>query len=188
MSDSKIIYRPIDFDSDFDCGLIAKWSNDPAIRHFIRPHQNEADFAKQETIASAIESIRLQYECRGPFRHLADLMILVDGKAVGTLNIMLDPLHRISPEKNISWYGIVIGEADARGRGIGRHAIQHAENISLKNGSAKVEVGTFEFNEAGLALFKALGYQIIKKIPELTYWNGKMWADVRMTKNLPQTP
>jgi RimJ/RimL family protein N-acetyltransferase len=180
MSDSKISYRPIDFGSDFDCGLIAKWSNDPAIRHFIGLHQNEVDLTKRETI----ESIQLQHACRGPFKHLADLMILLDEKTVGTLNIVIDPLHRISPEKNISWYGIVIGESEARGRGIGKHAIQHAEKLSLENGSTKAEVGTFEFNSAGLALFKSLGYEMIKKLPGFTYWNGKMWADVRMVKKL----
>ena len=175
-----ITYRPIDFQSDTDCALLAKWTNDPKIRHFIAPHQNEAELAEQETV----DSIRLKYNCRGPFQHLADLMILLDGKEVGTLNIVLDPLHRITSGKNISWYGIVIGEESARGRGIGRHAIQHAEQISLEHGSTIAEVGTFEFNAAGLALFQSLNYQIVKRIPALTYWNGKMWADVRMKKLL----
>jgi RimJ/RimL family protein N-acetyltransferase len=180
MKDSNVTYRPIDFESDRDCALLAKWTNDPAIRHLIAPFQNDAEFANLETI----ESIQLEFQCRGPFQHVADLMILLDGIPLGTANLLIDPLHRITPTKNISWYGIVIGEAKARGRGIGKKAIEHLEQISLENGSTIAEVGTFEFNSAGLALFKSLGYQEIKRLPDFTYWNGKMWADVRFIKNL----
>lgn len=180
--DGQVTFRPIDFDSTTDLALLAKWANDPEIRHLTSIFQNEEDYKKVETI----ESIRTQYECRGPIKHqhLVDLMILLDSTPVGSADITVDPLQGITPRKNTSWYGVVIGEKHARGKGIGKKSILHLEDLSRQAGSTFAEVGMFEINLASQALFKSLGYQVVKRIPEFTYWDGRMWADVRMTKDL----
>nr|WP_311775181.1 hypothetical protein [Alkalihalobacillus sp. TS-13] len=42
----------------------------------------------------------------------------------------------------------------------------------------------FEFNKQAYKLYQKLGYQEIGRIKDFTYWNDKMWYDIRMEKYL----
>ena len=47
-----------------------------------------------------------------------------------------------------------------------------------------MELGVFEFNTRALKLYQKLGYTEIARIDAFTYWEGKMWQDIRMEKYL----
>lgn len=174
-------YRPLDFTSLEDCRLLARWENDPAIRRFTRPFQDEADF-KQPADPDEL----LKKYAKTPRREsvLADLMVLLDGEAVGSAGVEIDPPHQLSMKSGTAWYGITLGEARARGRGLGVEVIRHLEDLSRSAGATQAEVGVFEYNEASIRLFEKLGYRRFGSVPEMTWWDGKLWTDLRYTKSL----
>lgn len=59
---------------------------------------------------------------------------------------------------------------------------QHVFNIDEL--AQRIELGVFEFNTNALKLYQKLGYKEINRTEDFTYWNGKMWHDIRMEKYL----
>lgn len=110
------------------------------------------------------------------------IMILVDDRPAGTGSWMIDPLHKLTAEPKTAWFGIVIGEPWARGRGVGAKVLAELERRSRAAGAIRGEVGVFEFNAVSLRFFRGQGYQEIGRLPNFTYWNGKGWMDLRLAK------
>jgi ribosomal protein S18 acetylase RimI-like enzyme len=81
-----------------------------------------------------------------------------------------------------AWIGITIGDPEGRGKGIGYKAIQYLEEEIKKQGLNRVELGVFEFNTQAQKLYRKLGYEEIGRIENFTYWQEKMWKDIRMEK------
>jgi len=48
----------------------------------------------------------------------------------------------------------------------------------------RIELDVFEFNTQAIKLYRKLGYKEIARIPDFTYWQGKVWQDIRMEKYL----
>jgi ribosomal protein S18 acetylase RimI-like enzyme len=76
----------------------------------------------------------------------------------------------------------VIGEEVARGKGVGYQAMQYIEEQIKLHGLKRIELGVFEFNTNAIHLYQKLGYVKIARNEGFTYWQGKMWADIRMEK------
>ncbi len=150
------------------------WENDTQLIPFMRPVQNEADLQRQETIT--IDSVKQRLE------YLHIYLIYQDGQLIGEMNYMVDPEHLFKKEAGTAWIGITIGEAEARGKGIGYTALQFLEEVIKQQGLQRIELGVFEFNTPAYKLYEKLGYTEIARIPDFTYWEGKMWADIRMEK------
>ena len=173
-----ITYRNIDFGSDADCTLLAKWANDPEIRHLATLYNDQASFA---TLAS-LE--RFKEREKNPNKNRTDIMILLNEIPIGEMSFELYPESDSNPVLSVAWLSIVIGEAHARGKCLGRIAMTHLENLARAAGATRAELGVFEFKERAQALYHRLGYTEFKRIPNFTFWNGKMWTDIRMGKNL----
>ena len=62
--------------------------------------------------------------------------------------------------------------------------MSHVETEIRLRGLARVELGVFEFNENARRMYEGLGYREIARIKDFTYWNGRMWQDIRMEKRL----
>lgn len=174
----QITFRNVDYSSDADCSLLAKWSNDIEIRHFCSPYKDDESFATPTTVASFKE------------RHLkrkqdsTALMVILDGLPAGVVSSELYHEAKVNESSSVAWLSIILGEPHARGRGVGGIVMAHIENIARTAGATKAELGVFEFNERALALYRKLGYREFLRIPDFTYWNGKMWSDIRMEKVL----
>ena len=98
------------------------------------------------------------------------------------MDYRVDPGYLYKNEPGTAWIGILIGEAAARGRGIGAPAIQYLEEQIEVQGCRRIELGVFEFNTNAHKLYQKLGYREIARIQDFTYWDGKMWQDIRMEK------
>jgi RimJ/RimL family protein N-acetyltransferase len=98
------------------------------------------------------------------------------------MNYQIDPGHLYKKVSGTAWLGIVIGEESARGKGIGFHAMQHLEEEIKKQGLSRIELGVFEFNTSAFKLYQKLGYKEITRIDGFTFWEDKMWQDIRMEK------
>jgi len=156
--------------------IISKWENNPALIPLIRPNFTKEALEAREvvTVASLLE--RLKYN--------QIYLIFVDGKLVGEMSYQIDPKHLYGQELGSAWIGINIGESTARGKGIGTQAMEYLEKQIKAQGLIRIELGVFEFNTNAMKLYKKMGYREIGRIEEFTYWQGKMWTDLRMEKRL----
>ena len=77
---------------------------------------------------------------------------------------------------------ILIGEKIARGRGVGSISLKYLEEEIKKQGLKRIELGVFEFNKNAHKLYQKLGYQEIGKNKQFTFYQDKMWDDIRMEK------
>ena len=93
-----------------------------------------------------------------------------------------DSLYKKEP--GTAWIGITIGEESARGKGLGPLAMQYLEEEIRSAGCKRIELGVFEFNEPAKKLYQKMGYAEIGRIPNFTFWQNKMWTDIRMEKYL----
>jgi RimJ/RimL family protein N-acetyltransferase len=142
----------------------------------IRPNRDKAALEMSEvlTIQDLIERLV----------HNHTFLIYRDGQLVGEMDYQVDPKHLFKKETGTAWIGIIIGEERARGKGIGQQALDYLEEEIRKQGLKRIELGVFEFNTSAIRLYQKAGYQEIGRIPDFTYWNDKMWQDIRMEKYL----
>lgn len=150
------------------------WENDPELIPFSRPNPNAEALQRREPVTRADLLRRLE-------RHHIYLIYL-DGQLVGEMDYQIDPSHLYKPEAGTAWIGITIGEAAGRGKGLGGKAMQFLEAQIKAHGLARIELGVFAFNTPAIRLYQKLQYLEIGRINDFTYWQTKMWPDIRMEK------
>ncbi len=155
-----------------DC--ISRWENDPALIPFARPNKDQEALEAREAVTIEALEQRLEHD------HI--YLIYLDEQLVGEMDYQIDPKHLCKKHAGTAWIGIVIGEEIARGKGIGRLALQYLENEIKLQTLSRIELGVFEFNTNAIKLYQKAGYQEICRIPDFTFWQGKMWQDIRMEK------
>jgi RimJ/RimL family protein N-acetyltransferase len=106
----------------------------------------------------------------------------LENQLIGEINYMIDPPYLLKKETDTAWIGIDIGEVSGRGKGIGFLAMQYLEEQVKLAGHKRIELGVFEFNINALKLYQRSGYIEIGRVKDFTYWQGKMWQDIRMEK------
>ncbi|MEH6993872.1 GNAT family N-acetyltransferase [Neobacillus drentensis] len=153
-----------------------RWDNDPELIPLTRPNQNKAALERRDTMT--LDNLKQRLD------HHHIYLIYLDDQLVGEMNYMVDPGHLFKIEAGTAWIGITIGEDEGRGKGIGFQAIQFLEEEIKKDGLNRVELGVFEFNKQAQKLYKKLGYKEIGRIENFTFWQDKMWFDIRMEKYL----
>ena len=152
------------------------WANDPTLVALIRPSSNQEELEEQVFVTVESLTKRLEYH--------AIYLIYVGEQLVGEMSILIDPGHLFKKKTGTAWIGIVIGEITARGKGVGTQAMGYLEEQIQEQGSKRIELGVFEFNANAIKLYKKMGYQEIGRIGNFTYWQGRMWQDIRMEKYL----
>ncbi|MEH7253276.1 GNAT family N-acetyltransferase [Neobacillus niacini] len=153
-----------------------RWDNDPVLIPLTRPNQNKEALERHESMTLDDLTQRLVH-------HNTYLIYLID-KLVGEMNFAVDPNYLYKKEPGTAWIGITIGVPEARGKGIGYKAIQFLEAEIKQYGLHRIELGVFEFNTQAQKLYRKLGYEEIGRIENFTYWQDKMWKDIRMEKYL----
>jgi RimJ/RimL family protein N-acetyltransferase len=102
------------------------------------------------------------------------------------MDFQVNASYLYKKETGTAWIGIVIGEETARGRGIGGPAMQYLEGQIKLSGLKRIELGVFEFNTNAIKLYRKMGYREIARIDNFTFWQDKMWQDIRMEKYIQQ--
>ncbi len=152
----------------------SRWESDPALIPLMRPNRCEADLTQRSVVTLEELSARM--------RDHAMFLIFLEGRLVGEMNYMVDPDHLFHAEPGTAWVGITVGEALARGRGLGTQAMRYLEDQIWAAGLTRIELGVFSFNAPAIHTYRKLGYTEIGRIPDFTYWQGRMWEDIRMEK------
>jgi RimJ/RimL family protein N-acetyltransferase len=153
-----------------------RWENNSDLIPLTRPNQNQLELDRRDIVTLEHLIQRLEYN--------HTYLIYLEDKLIGEMNYMVDPSHLYKKESGTAWIGITIGEPEGRGKGIGYEAIQYLEKEIKKHGLYRVELGVFEFNIQAQKLYRKLGYEEIGRIENFTYWQDKMWKDIRMEKYL----
>jgi RimJ/RimL family protein N-acetyltransferase len=153
-----------------------KWETDPALVPLIRPNKDREALEARESVSVNELEERLEHD------HI--YLIYLKGRLIGEMDYQVDPRHLYKKEAGTAWIGIVIGEASARGQGVGARAMQFLEEQIREQGLRRIELGVFEFNTPAIRLYQKLGYQEFARLSNFTYWDGRMWQDIRMEKYL----
>ena len=173
-------YRDVDFDSAADRELLSRWNNDPAIKHLYNRFDDAESFAK--TFSPAYFE-RLGQPPAGDGPH-ASLMVMVDGVPVGHATFEFDTPKLLSALPHTAWIALMIGEGHLRGRGLGKRVVADLEQRVAEAGAERIEIGVFAYNERSIRLFTELGYEAFARTPACAWWDGRLWAEVRLRKAL----
>lgn len=172
-------FRDIDVENEEQVSAMVRWANDPEIRHLFLRFEGPQQYDRPLSFELAQTRLRSSLD-QGRVLHLLEWK----GQIVGEVSLDMDSKALLAPEPGTAWFGLVIGEKEARGKGLGRRAIEHMEEIARSRGATRAEIGVFEFNERAQRLYRSLGYQELATIPNFTWWKGKLWTDIRMGKCL----
>ena len=153
---------------------ISRWENDPELIPFIRPNKDREALEAREVVTAKELEQRLEHSCI--------YLIYLDDQLIGEMDYQIDPRQLLKKEPGTAWIGIVIGEKIARGKGIGGRAFQYLESEIKHQDLKRMELGVFEFNTNAIKLYEKTGFQEIGRIPDFTFWQDKMWQDIRMEK------
>lgn len=153
-----------------------RWENDPTLISLTRPNQNKSELERRVLMTLDDLTQRLEHH------HI--YLIYLDDRMIGEMNYMVDPSHLYTKVSGTAWIGITIAEPEGRNKGVGYEAIQYLEEQIKKQGLKRIELGVFEFNIKAQKLYQKLGYKEIGRIEKFTYWEEKMWSDIRMEKSL----
>lgn len=155
----------------------SQWENDPELIPLSRPNANQEDLEKRQVVT--VEDLEKR------LKHTFIYLIYLDQQLIGEMSYQVDPRHLFKKEPGTAWIGITIGEDGARGKGIGFQAMQFLEDEVKRCGLKRIELGVFEFNAKAIRLYQKSGYSEIGRIPDFTFWQGKLWQDIRMEKRFP---
>lgn len=157
------------------------WENDESIRHLHLVTRSEEEFKSLKvTNDELLEHVRKVPESDKAFFWC----IFYQNEPVGLLTAQLDPRQLLRQIPGTFWPSILIGEAAARGKGVGRQAMIWCEELARELGCSRIELGVFEFNHVARKLYESLGYVEFARIPDFTWWNGKLRNDIRLEKEL----
>jgi RimJ/RimL family protein N-acetyltransferase len=153
-----------------------RWENDPTLIPLIRPNKDRVALEAKASVTPEDLEQRL--------KHDSIYLIYMQDQLIGEMDYQIDPQHLYKKESGTAWLGIIIGEEVGRGKRIGYLALQYLENEIKQQGLKRMELGVFEFNTSAIQLYQKAGFREIGRIPDFTYWQGKMWQDIRMEKYL----
>lgn len=158
-----------------DFRYIEKWDNSEEA-YLFRPNFKESDKLEE---SRAVDRWRVHDKNKK-----ISYIIESDGKVIGKVGYTLDFPHLYKNAEKTAWIDIVIGERDARGKGIGAKALDFIESKIKEAGIDHIELGVFEFNERAYNLYKKQGYKEIARVEKITYYKGSWRRDIRMEKEL----
>jgi diamine N-acetyltransferase len=99
---------------------------------------------------------------------------LPDYRPIGNVD-----LHGIDRVNRSAELGIMIGEADARGRGLGTEAVRLMCDIGFHVlGLNSIWLVTFGWNVAGQKAYERAGFREIGRRREARWFDGRYWDDI----------
>jgi phosphinothricin acetyltransferase len=131
-----------------------------------------------ETLPRTPEERRQWMAARGP-RHPV-VVAITDGQVVGW-----GSLNAFNPRPaydNVADLSVYVERA-WRGRGVGKALLQHVLGLARQIGYHKMVLATFPYNDAGLALYRRMGFTPVGVYREQGQLDGR-WVDVLIMEQL----
>ena len=175
-----ITYRDVDFGSKEDCKLLARWYNNPEVKHLYSLFTDAESFSKDFT-PEYFQRVGQNPPAGGPYRNL---MVLVDGVPIGQATFETDTPKLLTKTTHTAWLALMIGDDRLRRCGLGTRITAHLEALAADTGAERIEIGVFEYNERALNFFTSLGYNEFERRLRRVWWDGQMWSEIRFLKTL----
>ena len=138
----------------------------------------EDRIATLETELRTPEERRQWMAARGP-RHPV-VVAITDGQVVGWGS--LNPFNPRPAYDNVVDLSVYVERA-WRGRGVGKALLQHVLGLARQIGYHKMVLATFPYNDAGLALYRRMGFTPVGVYHEQGQLDGR-WVDVLIMEQL----
>ncbi len=140
------------------------------------------DFATTRTLARSqpltIEAMTAAYDAAFRTDSPVDFTIYehATGRPIGSAY-----LHDIDERNRTAEFGIVIGEADARGKGYGTETARLMLAYAFTNlGLANVMLRVYSFNHAGLRAYEKAGFRVFGTRRQCHFMGGTLWDVIFM--------
>lgn len=111
-------------------------------------------------------------------------MAILGDRIVGQITLIINPPHRKSSADIVAWPSVVIGEDSLRARGAIRRFGDRIFIGAKQLGATHLEAGVFEFNTPIRRLLEKAGFTEFARVENMTFQNGKSWADVRYQRQV----
>ncbi|MBU1240231.1 GNAT family N-acetyltransferase [Myxococcota bacterium] len=161
--------------------LLYNWENDITIRHL---QHVVADAHAYETLHFTKEEIQSKVFSTTQRENQFFFYLEQEDVPVGFISGTIDPPHLYKHDMGTFWMSLVIGDARARGHGLGRLAMKWGEELAREMGCLRIELGVFAHNKRALRLYQSSGFEEIGRIPEFTWWQNQYHEDIRLEKRL----
>jgi RimJ/RimL family protein N-acetyltransferase len=145
--------------------LYARWMNDFSVTRTLLlpsgPMTLEAETAWYDQAATGADRYFTIYRRDG-------------WRPIGNLDLRdIDHHHRTAS------FGILIGEADARGRGYGTEAVRLALDYAFTAlGLHNVMLTVYEYNHAGRRAYEKAGFRLIGRRRQARWHGGRFWDEL----------
>ena len=169
----------VDFSNMEHASLIARWTNDISIKHFITISKNQDEVEKiylAQDFYRATPKPRSWIKVSKFFQYKDEL--------IGYGDIEIDPPYCKYEEKNTAWLSILIGERKFRGLGLGQKFFQKLEEYCIEKEVKQIELSVSELNSNALKMYKKLGYEQFLYVPDVSFYEGKFRGDYRLIKKI----
>jgi len=155
-------------ESEAAAGLYLRWLSDTSLTRLLEArHLTHSEDSLRTYVADAIAS---------PSTLLLGIHLRSNHRHVG--NLKLGPIDWPNRRAEI---GLLIGEADCRGMGLGREAIAAATRYAFETLDLhRITAGVHEPNLASLKAFVAAGYVEEARLPQHFLVEGRWVADIRL--------
>lgn len=170
------IKKLIDYNNYEVFKMLTLWDNDPEIKHLLRPRMSEEELPIL-SVEEVIESAK-----NNKTKHI--YLVYDYEKLIGSYSIDTNFEHLFSDKGRTAWLGLVIGDKEYFGKGIGKLMMLDIEKECIKLSCEYIELGVFDFNIRASKLYEKMGYKLIGKIPNFVFHNDEWFDDIRMLKKL----
>jgi len=113
-------------------------------------------------------------QLRKPDARFFTIYALPDFHPIGTVN-----LHQINHRHHKANLGIMIGEPDMRGQGLGTEAVELVVDFGFHAmGLHNIWLTTYEFNVAGQRAYLKAGFREVGRRRQCRYLHGRYWDEI----------
>ena len=164
ISGDRVILRPLT--TKDATSRYASWLNDPIVNKFL------------ETRRATISGLKAYIKEKNLNNNAILLGIILKKNSLHIGNVKLEP---IDFEKKTAHFGLLIGEKDYWGKGIGAEVTKIVINWAFKELSLKkVELGVIASNIAAINVYKKAGFKVLKKKKKTINHDGILFDELIM--------
>jgi len=150
-----------------DLGMLQKWANDPATQDGVGGIHFPSSMDFHEAWFRSLKT------------DLANQRFAVEVPEIGIVGI--SSIMSIDWRNSHAWHGLVLGEAEHRGKGLGRDAVMATMRYAFEElNLARLDGSMIEYNEPSIAMYcgKKLGWKEVGRRKGYFFRKGRYWDQV----------
>lgn len=151
-----------------------EWNKNPLLLKNWRLQRE--DSIKQVIDDYSLEDFQAQFSKSSQDQGKYCFILKVNDLYIGYGQFYLNHPMCMSKGTKVCWPSIAIGDDAYRGKGFGYKICLEILKNAKELQCTHIEAGVFEFNEEMKSILKSNGFQLIGRMENKTFVNGKWWA------------